>query len=183
MALNLPCLISMHSKPENLPFKEKNSRHLFTDERNVQGKHPASHPEIPKEMQLTYASPTYDHIQTLDPIARLSPRKNGSTLYDSYELQAVSYQLNKAMQLQRLSCSSPAYLCYLKSPLYSQCFSREDKKKVLCSHLTCAAINRNAASNMRTKKVAGGFAAKLWNKIKQRLLRSNIKLRKDLRDA
>ncbi|PQQ20478.1 hypothetical protein Pyn_22277 [Prunus yedoensis var. nudiflora] len=38
---------------------------------------------------------------TLSPIWRLSPRHNGSTLYDSYELRAVTHQLNKAIQLPK----------------------------------------------------------------------------------
>ncbi|XVF08990.1 hypothetical protein REPUB_Repub07fG0051600 [Reevesia pubescens] len=134
--------------------------------------------KIPRETRLPFSSPTYGHLQTLNPISRLSPRDNGSTLYDSFELRAVTYQLNKAMQ--RSSGSSPAYLCYLKSPLYSKCLDGVNReysrapKRVLCSHLTCATINRNAC-NRRTKEVTRGFAAKLWNKVKQGLLRSNIK--------
>ncbi|KAK8604565.1 hypothetical protein V6N13_099501 [Hibiscus sabdariffa] len=131
--------------------------------------------KIPKETRPTYTG----HLQTLNPItrARLSPRNNGSDLYDSYELRAVTYQLNKAMQ--RSSCSSPAYLCYLKSPFYSQCLSRGNTKKVLCSHLTCATIHRNASN--RTKGATRGFAAKLWDKVKQGLLRSNNNMqRKEL---
>ncbi|KAL4347086.1 hypothetical protein GQ457_17G017420 [Hibiscus cannabinus] len=126
--------------------------------------------KIPKGTRPTYMSPTSGHLQTLN------PRNNGSDLYDSYELRAVTYQLNKAMQ--RASCSSPAYLCYLKSPFYSQCLSRGNTKKVLCSHLTCATIDRNASN--RTKGATRGFAAKLWDKVKQGLLRSNNMQRKEL---
>ncbi|GMJ05795.1 hypothetical protein HRI_004248700 [Hibiscus trionum] len=135
--------------------------------------------KIPKETRLAYMSPTYGHLQTRDPVTKLSPQNNGSNLYDSYELRAVTYQLNRAMQ--RSSGSSPAYLCYLKSPFYSQCLSRGNTKRVLCSHLTCATINRNAGN--RTKEATSGFAAKLWNKVKQGLLRSNNMQSKDLRGA
>ncbi|KAK8323070.1 hypothetical protein V6Z11_A12G212600 [Gossypium hirsutum] len=144
--------------------------------------------KIPNETPLPFTSPTYSHLRTLNPATRLSPRNNGSSLYDSYELRAVTYQLNKAMR--QPSGSSPAYLCYLKSPFYSQCnengsrhrsflmrcdrvtLKSENSRKVLCSHLTWATININAR-NRRTKEVTRGFAAKLWNKVKQRLLRSN----------
>ncbi|XVF54408.1 hypothetical protein PTKIN_Ptkin05aG0178000 [Pterospermum kingtungense] len=126
-------------------------------------------------------SPNYSRLRNLNPNTRLSPRKNGSTLYDSYELRAVTYQLNRAMH--RSSGSSPAYLCYLKSsPFYSQCLDRVNRenstapKRVLCSHLTCATINRNASSR-RTKEVTRGFAARLWNKVKQGLLWSNNRQR------
>ncbi|KAH1074604.1 hypothetical protein J1N35_026932 [Gossypium stocksii] len=136
--------------------------------------------KIPNETPLPFTSPTYSHLQTLNPATRLSLRNNGSSLYDSYELQAVTYQLNKAMR--QPSGSSPAYLCYLKSPFYSQCVNRENSRKVLCSHLTCATININAR-NRRTKEVTRGFAAKLWNKVKQRLLRSNNMQTKELRGA
>ncbi|WRX17039.1 hypothetical protein QQP08_009526 [Theobroma cacao] len=139
----------------------------------------------PRERRLALASPTYAHLQTLNPISRLSPRNNGSTLYDSYELRAVTYQLNKAMH--RSTGSSPAHLCYLMSPFYSRRLDRVNTqnsrapKKVVCSHLTCATVNRNA-SNKRTRDVTRGFAAKLWNKVKQGLLRS-IKQRNELSDT
>lgn len=135
-------------------------------------------PPMGRETRLPFNSPNYSRLQTSNPISRLSPWNNGSTLYDSFELRAVTFQLNRAMQ--RPSGSSPAYLCYLKSPFHSQCLDRVNRenpkatKKVLCSHLTCATINRNA-SNRRTKEVTRGFAAKLWNKVKQGLLRSNNK--------
>ncbi|XWS37290.1 hypothetical protein CRYUN_Cryun19dG0030400 [Craigia yunnanensis] len=141
--------------------------------------------KIPKETRLPFNSPNYSRLQTLNPISRLSPRNNGSNLYDSYELRAVTNQLNRAMQ--RSSGSSPAYLCYLKSPFYSQCLDRINRensrapKKVLCSHLTCATINRNASN--RRKEVTRGFAAKLWNKVKQGLFRSNTKQRNELSDV
>ncbi|OMO53188.1 hypothetical protein CCACVL1_28821 [Corchorus capsularis] len=128
-----------------------------------------------RETRPQLTSPPFSHLQTLNPIARLSPRNNGSTLYDSYELRAVTYQLNKAMQ--RSSGSSPAYLCYLKSPFYSEKLVRANRentrapKRVLCSHLTCATISRNESNN-RAKEVTRGFAAKLWNKLKLGLLRS-----------
>ncbi|XWS51202.1 hypothetical protein CRYUN_Cryun12cG0156700 [Craigia yunnanensis] len=136
-------------------------------------------------MHPPFNFPNYSRLQTLNPFSRLSPRNNGSSLYDSYELRAVIYQLNRAMQ--RSSGSSPAYLCYLKSPFYSQCLDRVNRenlrapKKVLCSHLTCATINKNA-SNRRMKEVTRE-AVKLRNKVKQRLLRSNNNQRNEMRDV
>lgn len=57
------------------------------------------------------------------PVWKLSPNPNGSTLYDSFELQAVTKQLNKAIQGSNGPLSP--YSCYLKSsPLYRQGLDR-----------------------------------------------------------
>lgn len=133
-----------------------------------EGSNPRGSPtstDSPAEKQLS---------MTLNPIWRISPRPNGSTLFDSYELQAVTHQLNKAMQG---TTGSPTYINYIKSPFYRQRLGQIYKenaktpKKIVCSQAPFSDIDRKV--NMRAS--TRGFVARLWKKVKKGLLRNNQK--------
>ncbi|KAA8542533.1 hypothetical protein F0562_023685 [Nyssa sinensis] len=93
---------------------------------------------------------------------------NGSTLYDSYELQAVTKQLNRALNGSNGPLSPYSY--YLKSPFYRQrwdhIFKENSKtpKRIKCS---------NAALDVKAS-VGGtrGFVMRLWKKVKRGFTRS-----------
>ncbi|WCJ35872.1 hypothetical protein M5689_017099 [Euphorbia peplus] len=105
----------------------------------------------------------HDHPNSM---FRLSPQHNGSTLYDSYELRAVTDQLNRAMQ--NLNSTSPSFMTYLKSPFYGRRLNRIYKEngktqKLLfkdCSHI---------CDGERTNKI-GGLIRRLWKKVKRGLI-------------
>ncbi|KAJ0047617.1 hypothetical protein Pint_16215 [Pistacia integerrima] len=111
---------------------------------------------------------------TLNPVWRTSPRPNGSTLFDSYELQAVTHQLNKAMQG---TTGSPTYINYIKSPFFHQRLGRIYKenaktpKKIMCSQAPFREIDRKVNTRAATRE----FLARLWKKVKQGWFRTNQK--------
>ncbi|PQQ20470.1 hypothetical protein Pyn_22269 [Prunus yedoensis var. nudiflora] len=115
---------------------------------------------------------------TLSPIWRLSPRHNGSTLYDSYELRAVTHQLNKAIQASK--ASSPHYMYCFNSPFYTQGLSRVSKqnvetpKRILCQQqLSCAAATADKKPSTRPPRAASmGFVTRAWRKVKQGFLKN-----------
>lgn len=110
----------------------------------------------------------------LNPIWRISPRPNSSTLFDSHELQAVTHQLNKAMQG---TTGSPTYMNYIKSPFYrrrlGQIYKENAKtpKKIVCSQVPFGNLDRM----VNTRAATRGFVARLWKKVKQGLFRNNQK--------
>ncbi|KAF5190779.1 hypothetical protein FRX31_019632 [Thalictrum thalictroides] len=55
-----------------------------------------THNSVEKELTMTPAP--YFNFQTHKPVWKLSPWNGGSTLYDSYELRAVTQQLNRTIQ-------------------------------------------------------------------------------------
>ncbi|GKV35545.1 hypothetical protein SLEP1_g43800 [Rubroshorea leprosula] len=119
-------------------------------------------------------------FQPLNLFLKMSPRHNGSTLYDSFELQAVTCQLNKAMQMSL--ASSPTYIRYLQSPLYSQRLDHIRKenanatKKVSYPQVTSTTGNRKARTK-ETEIVTGGIVARLWKKVKHGVLKNKKKVR------
>ncbi|GAV57507.1 hypothetical protein CFOL_v3_01044, partial [Cephalotus follicularis] len=89
--------------------------------------------EILIERQQPLTSPA----KTMNPFWWRSPWHNGSALYDSYELQAVTLQLNKAMHGS--TGSSPAFMCNLESVfcwqgpdrIYTQ--TAKTPRRIICS--------------------------------------------------
>ncbi|KAK4436988.1 hypothetical protein Salat_0032700 [Sesamum alatum] len=102
----------------------------------------------------------------LSPIIwRFSPNPNGSNLLDSYELQAVTRQLNRAIRASHglpTSSASP-------SPFYLHCLNkiyRENAK-------TSRKISTSGSNNDDVATGTRGFAVRLWKRIKRRLMRGN----------
>lgn len=113
---------------------------------------------------------------TMSPICSLSPNYKGSALYDSYELQAVVHQLNKAIQGSK--AFSPPYIYNLKSPFYRKGLNRiyrenkESPKTLTCSNLSSATTLDSKSSNTGAWVVTRGVVTRLWKKVKQGLLRN-----------
>lgn len=109
----------------------------------------------------------------------LSPKHDGSTLYDSFELRAITHQLNKAIQASNVS--SPPYLCHLKnSPCYRQQLGRIYKENAKTSRRASSSLPACAVLDKRmsmadTNEGSGGFVTRLWKKVKQGLLRNEQK--------
>ncbi|EEF47791.1 conserved hypothetical protein [Ricinus communis] len=124
---------------------------------------------ISREAEAPEIAPAH----ALKPTYRLTPRHNGSTLYDSYEFRAVTEQLNKAMQ--SLNSSSPTFMSYLKSPFYSHRLdsiykeNSETQKRIMCSRINQRYSDKKA-SRKGSRVMSGGFASRLWKKIKEGLL-------------
>ncbi|KAJ6977308.1 hypothetical protein NC653_029269 [Populus alba x Populus x berolinensis] len=122
----------------------------------------------------TIIPPSHVHLQTLKPILRGSPHVSGSILYDSYELRAVTNQLNQAMQGYN---GSPNLLSFLKSPLYSQRLHRiyrqnsKSPKGITYPKLAHVSFDRKASSTC-TKSASGSLVSRLWQKVKKGLSRT-----------
>lgn len=134
------------------------------------------------EKQASSRTPqTHAQFWTLSPIKNLkvSPKHDGSTLYDSFELRAITHQLNKAIQASNVS--SPPYLCHLKnSPFYRQQLGHIYKKNAKTSRrasssLPACAVHDKRMSMADTNEGSGGFVTRLWKKVKQGLLRNKQK--------
>lgn len=134
--------------------------------------------EIPREKQSSRSSSNHVESQAMSPVLRFSPKYNGSTLYDSYEFQAVTEQLNKAIQGSKMF-SSP-YLCSLTSPFYRQRLDRlyreSIKKPKRISH---PRISHTAHDDKPSQKGAGevakGVVTWLWKKVKHGFMRNTEK--------
>ncbi|KAL6318685.1 hypothetical protein AAG906_001158 [Vitis piasezkii] len=123
---------------------------------------------------MTHSPSTYVvQFQTRNPIWRLSPWHNGSTLYDSYELKAVTHQLNKAIQQASTAASSSPYVSHLKSPFCRQRLDSIYKQATK----TQRRISGGQAPHDRNPSAgrARGFVTRLWKKLKQGLFRSKQK--------
>ena len=127
---------------------------------------------------VTSSSPSRHVVQfqSRNPIWRLSPWHNGSSLYDSYELKAMTHQLNKAVQQASAAASSSPYVSgHLQSPfcrqrldsIYKQ--NTKNQKRISGGQ---AAIDRNPSAGPAS---ARGFVIRLWKKIKHGIFRSKQK--------
>ncbi|KAM3751310.1 hypothetical protein ACB098_04G099300 [Castanea mollissima] len=134
------------------------------------------------EKQASSMTPqTHAQFRTLSPIKKLklSYTHDGSTLYDSFELRAITHQLNKAIQASNVS--SPPYLCHLKnSPFYRQQLGHIYKENAQTSQRASSSLPAHAVLDKRmsmaeTNKGSGGFVTQLWKKVKQGLLRNKQK--------
>lgn len=113
----------------------------------------------------------------LSPICRLSPNYKGSALYDSYELQQVVHQLNKAIQGSK-PFSSPPNITNLWSPFHRKRLSRiygqnrSSPKRLTCSNLSSTATTKTLDGKTRSGAwvVTKGVVTSLWKKVKQGFL-------------
>lgn len=144
------------------------------EEASNQGNPPPPKQETSGEKQLAMNSTTYFHFQPLTPIWRLSPCNSGSTLYDSYELRAVSHQLNRALQGSQAPPS--LYFHPSNSPFhnpYRRCLDhmyRENAKtpkRITGSQLVGETVDAKPSSQSTR-----GFIPQLWKKLKRTFLRS-----------
>ncbi|PON68950.1 hypothetical protein PanWU01x14_092670 [Parasponia andersonii] len=129
--------------------------------------------QIPEVKQPAIGTSTH----TTSPIScGLSPNYKGSSLYDSYELQAVVHQLNKAIQGSK--AFSPPYIYNLKSPFYRKRLNRiyrenrESPKTLTCSNLSSSTTLDDITSNRGAWMVTRGVVTRLWEKVKRGLQRS-----------
>ncbi|KAM1679245.1 hypothetical protein TB2_039134 [Malus domestica] len=137
--------------------------------------------EIPADKKPQIATATHAHPRMISPVWRLSPSHNGSTLYDSYEFQAVTHQLNKAMQASKAS-SSRRYMYCFNSPMYRQGLSRivkvrakKPKIKLCPPRLSCVATGDQKPSARPVGAVTKGFVARAWRKVKQGFFKNKQK--------
>ncbi|CAK9147993.1 unnamed protein product [Ilex paraguariensis] len=101
----------------------------------------------------------------------LSSSHNGSNLYDSYELQAVTKQLNRAMQGTNGSLSP--YSFYLKSPFYRHRLDRiyRDNTKTH-KRISCSGLDNRALDSKAYARGMKGFGVWLWKKVKRGFARN-----------
>lgn len=160
-------VISTHSKPETHQGRLIQT-HSLPNGRNIQGQHPSS---------SIWQNPKWD-VATIH-ISHLQPPPNS----EPYHKAKPSEQWQLPVRLiWTPSCDIPAeqgnattkwlVTGLLVLPKIALLFSMCKQRKFEESFMFTLSININAR-NRRTKEVTRGFAAKLWNKVKQRLLRSN----------
>lgn len=131
--------------------------------------------EIPREKQSSKSSSNHVKSQAMSPILRFSPRYNGSTLYDSYEFQEVTEQLNKAIQGSKMF--SFPFQCSLRSPFYQQRLDRiyresiKMPKRISCSRISNTA-NDDKPSNRGAAEVTKGVVTWLWKKVKHGFMKN-----------
>jgi hypothetical protein len=121
--------------------------------------------QVEKKASSPMTTPTHTHFWAVSPILKLSPKHGGSTLYDSFELRAITHQLNKAIQGS-------------KSPFYHQQLDRirihrENVKTP--RRISLSARDNKKMSMTDTSEGSGGFVTRLWKKVKQGLLRNKQK--------
>ncbi|KAH6807743.1 Avr9/Cf-9 rapidly elicited protein [Perilla frutescens var. frutescens] len=106
-------------------------------------------------------------------IWKLSPKHNGSNLLDSYELQAITRQLNHAIRASN-SPSTPRSF-HLKSPFYLHRLDRIYKQNSKTSKKISTSKKNGGVSESRTEaKGTRGFVLRLWNKVKCGLVRGKM---------
>lgn len=106
---------------------------------------------------------------TQSPIWKLTPGNNSSkmsSLYDSYELQAVSKQINRAIGGSKSPLSPYSYYINL-TPYCSKRSSCLTTKRICHPRLECR--THNAQMNCKGN---GGILSRLWKRIKAGLTSS-----------
>lgn len=117
--------------------------------------------DIPTEKQA-------DLPYTINPIWKFSPtdKAHGSNLYDSYELQAVTKQLNRAIHGGPFS----PYSYYLKSPFCRKGLNRIRRENANTPKtISCARLDGDLKASTRATR---GFVLRLWKKVKHGFVRS-----------
>ncbi|MCE0481166.1 hypothetical protein HAX54_038665 [Datura stramonium] len=107
------------------------------------------------------------------PLFRISPRHNGSDLYDSFELQAVAKQLNRALVKASAESSSPTTSAVLNSPFYSKCLGVVYKQNAKASRrISCSQIRNEEVENRADcGSTRINIFLRFWNMAKQGFLR------------
>ncbi|PHT46277.1 hypothetical protein CQW23_15435 [Capsicum baccatum] len=112
------------------------------------------------------------------PLFRFS-QHNGSELYDSFELQAVAKQLNRALVKASAQSSSPTTCAVLNSPFYTKCLGGVYKKNVkVCRRISCSQSRNNdgAVEKYGSRKINSVFL-RFWNMAKHGFLRGNSRVK------
>ncbi|KAL1541670.1 Avr9/Cf-9 rapidly elicited protein [Salvia divinorum] len=105
------------------------------------------------------------------PVWKLSPKQHGSNLLDSYELQAITRQLNHAIRVSNGSSTPRSF--HLKSPFYLHRLDQIYKENSKISKKISSTNKSGRASRSRTEaKGTRGFVLRLWNKVKCSLVRA-----------
>ncbi|KAF3438114.1 hypothetical protein FNV43_RR20870 [Rhamnella rubrinervis] len=131
--------------------------------------------EIPRYKQSSKSNQNHEQSPTISPTLRFGPKNNGSTLYDSFELQAVTEQINKAIQGSKMF-SSP-YLSSLRSPFYQQRLDRiyresiKMPKRISCPRISCKILDEKPGKKGAVG-VARGVVTWMWKKVKQGFTRN-----------
>ncbi|KAL7161238.1 hypothetical protein ACSBR2_041815 [Camellia fascicularis] len=131
--------------------------------------------DIPAEKQSCAAQAHPSSAYVVSPVWRVSPKNNGSTLFDSFELQAVTKKLNRALQGPNSNHPLSPYSYYLRSPLYRQRLGniyRENAKtpKRIASRRVDRARVDGKAGGKDTGGGRGHFVIRLWKKVKRGFL-------------
>ncbi|OIT29308.1 hypothetical protein A4A49_54826 [Nicotiana attenuata] len=109
----------------------------------------------------------------LSPLFRLSPRHNGSDLYDSFELQAVAKQLNHALIKASTGSFSPKSSGVLKSPFYNKYLGGVYKQNAKASmRISCSQIRDEAVDNRADCRSTMNIFLRFWSVAKLGFLRS-----------
>ncbi|KAJ7956450.1 putative ATP-binding cassette sub-family D member 4 [Quillaja saponaria] len=125
---------------------------------------------VPSLIRLPPASVEIpEKAQPVSPIVKINIQHNGSELYDSFELRAMTHQLNKAIHGSR--ASSPAYL---KSPIYQHHLDRLYRGNAKSPRRILYSQNKKECEK-GTRESTRGFMSQLWMKVKQGLLRKKQK--------
>ncbi|XAR49993.1 hypothetical protein NMG60_11004190 [Bertholletia excelsa] len=109
----------------------------------------------------------------VSPVWKLSPnhKHGGSILYDSFELKAMTKQLNKAILGSNAPISPYSY--YLKSAFHRQRLDRIYREGANgAGRISSRRRDDNVAVDAKCPK---GFVARLWKVVKRGLLRSGQK--------
>lgn len=119
------------------------------------------------EKQLTVTPPAHANFWKVNPIRKLSLRSNGSTLYDSFELRAMTHQLNKA--IQGSSMSSLPYMHHLKSASWCRQIERINSKSTNTSGaISCTQSTHAFLDERKTRSCSAGrgnIISRLWKKV------------------
>lgn len=107
---------------------------------------------------------------TLNPLWRLSPWHNGSTLYDAYELRAVTHQLNRAVQGSNHSLVSPFNMvspfCQQRLESMYKENAKPSKRISYCKYACSSQDNRGGLRGNR------GIIMRLWKKLKRGFIKN-----------
>lgn len=111
--------------------------------------------------------------KTRDPSSNSSSpiKSNGSNLLDSFELQAITQQLNSAIRASNGLSSSPRLSYLMKSPFYLSRLDRIHKENAKMSKkISCSKRDFGEGRSGKDAKGARGFVLLIWNKVKQRFV-------------
>lgn len=101
-----------------------------------------------------------------------SPKHNGSNLLDSYELQAITRQLNRAIRVSNGHSSPHSF--HLKSPFYLHRLDRIYKENSKTSKKISSSKKNGGVGDSRIEaKGTRGFVLRLWNKVRCGLVRGH----------
>lgn len=104
----------------------------------------------------------------LTAIYELSPNYNGSNLLDSYELKAITRQLNRAIRASN-GASSPRSF-YLKSPFHVNRLKQMYKENAKAKKISCPRTSDRVRESTKESEGSRGFMLKLWQKVKRGLI-------------